>query len=133
MSPTVVVDASALASVVAAPAPKRALVDRLSTISGVAPEVMDAEVLDALRKMTLRGRLNAAEGMAAVQRAQEAPIVRMSHRPLLRRAFELRRTVSGYDALYVALAEQFDVPLVTCDKRLAGTSGHGAEIELYLP
>jgi len=133
VSHTLVVDASALASVVAAPAPKRELVRRLSTIDGVAPELMDAEVLDAIRKFVLRGALNAAEGEAAVRRAREAPIARVPHRPLLARVWELRSTVAVYDAFYVALAEQLDVPLVTCDKKLAGASGHNVQIELYPP
>ncbi|MET9634505.1 hypothetical protein ABZX92_44330 [Lentzea sp. NPDC006480] len=29
------------------------------------------------------------------------------------------------------LAEQLDVPLVTCDARLAGASGHSADVEVY--
>ena len=35
------------------------------------------------------------------------------------RAWELRTNLSAYDALYVALAEQLDAPLVTADARLA--------------
>lgn len=37
----------------------------------------------------------------------------------------------GADALYVALAEQLEAPLITCDKRLANSNGHKARIELY--
>jgi predicted nucleic acid-binding protein len=36
-----------------------------------------------------------------------------------------------YDAVYVALAEALDAPLVTTDGRLARVSGYRARVELY--
>ncbi|MHB8246969.1 MAG: type II toxin-antitoxin system VapC family toxin [Acidimicrobiales bacterium] len=48
---------------------------------------------------------------------------------LRRRAFQLRVSVSSYDAAYTALAEALDCPLVTRDKRLSRSTGHGARIE----
>jgi len=50
---------------------------------------------------------------------------------LIERIWELRHTITAYDASYVALAELLDVPLVTCDAKLATSNGHKAEIELY--
>ncbi len=35
----------------------------------------------------------------------------------------LRQTISAYDAMYVALAEQLDCELVTADARLSGAPG----------
>jgi predicted nucleic acid-binding protein len=46
-------------------------------------------------------------------------------------AWRMRHSVGGADALYVALAERLDIPLITCDKRLANSNGHKARIELY--
>lgn len=51
--------------------------------------------------------------------------------PLIQRVWELRHSITAYDASYVALAEQLDIPLITCDAKLAGSNGHKAEIELY--
>lgn len=45
------------------------------------------------------------------------------------RAFELRHNLSGYDAMYVALAESLNAPLLTCDGRIARASGVRCAIE----
>jgi len=55
----------------------------------------------------------------------------MPHRPLLSRIWELRDSVSAYDACYVALAERLGVPLLTCDARLGRSHGHHAEVVVY--
>ncbi len=47
------------------------------------------------------------------------------------RAWQLRHAITAYDALYVALDERLDIPLVTCDAKLARSNGHTAKIELY--
>ena len=38
-----------------------------------------------------------------------------------------------YDAAFVALSAALDLPLVTCDARLAGAPGLDARIELFAP
>ncbi len=43
--------------------------------------------------------------------------------PFLSRIWELRDTLSTYDAWYVALAEELDTDLVTTDERLASAPG----------
>jgi predicted nucleic acid-binding protein len=42
----------------------------------------------------------------------------------------LRNNLTAYDAAYVALAAALGAPLLTCDKRLAASPGHHAEIIL---
>ena len=49
---------------------------------------------------------------------------------MLVRLWELRESITAYDATYVALAEALDSPLITCDSKLARSHGHGATIEL---
>ena len=44
--------------------------------------------------------------------------------------WELRANVTAYDAVYLALAEVLDAPLLTFDQRLAAAPGHGALVEL---
>jgi predicted nucleic acid-binding protein len=48
---------------------------------------------------------------------------------LLARAWELRDTVRGWDAMYVALAEALDAVLVTTDRRLAAAIGPECRIQ----
>jgi predicted nucleic acid-binding protein len=57
------------------------------------------------------------------------PGERFGHLLLLRRAWHLRDTVRGWDAMYVALAEAFDGVLITTDRRLAAASGSTCRIE----
>lgn len=109
----------------------RGLVKRLVLSSGCAPEVIDAEALSVLRKFVARKEITDDRATVAMQRVVDAPIVRFSHKPLMADAWRMRHSVGGADALYVALAEYLDVPLITCDKRLANSNGHKARIEWY--
>jgi len=56
--------------------------------------------------------------------------LRHPHLDLLTRAWKLRGNVTAYDAMYIALAEALDAPLVTCDTPLARAPGHRALIEV---
>jgi predicted nucleic acid-binding protein len=127
----VVVDNSALIEIVAGAPKDPQLLRRLATTTGCAPEVIDAEALNTLRRMMLRGDLTDEQATVALHRVADAPIRRISLRPLLTTAWRMRHAIAGSDALYVALAERLDAPLITCDARLAGSNGHKAKIELY--
>lgn len=94
----------------------------------VAPELVDIEVVSALRQMVLAGTLSAAVGQASVETLGIVPLTRRTHRPLLPRIWELRDNLMAYDATYVALAEALGCPLVTADSRLAGAAGVRCEI-----
>ena len=54
----------------------------------------------------------------------------MPHGQLLDRCWQLRTTLTAYDAAYVALAEAIDAVLLTADSKLAGSHGPRCEIEL---
>jgi predicted nucleic acid-binding protein len=57
-------------------------------------------------------------------------ILRHPHLDLLGRAWELRENVAAYDAMYLALAEALDAPLVTCDGPLGAAPGHATRVEV---
>ncbi len=128
----IVVDTSAaLASLVGRPL-DRELVARLVEDGDLhAPHLIDVEVIHALRRLVAARHIT--EDRAADVRTDFADlsIIRYPHQPLADRMWELRHNLSAYDAAFVALSEALDVPLVTCDARLAGASGHTARIELF--
>lgn len=95
-----------------------------------APLVVDVEVIGAIRAQHLRGRLDRTAAGQAVADLRDWPGERYGHRWLLDRAWELRGSVRGWDALYVALAEAFDATLLTPDERLARAHGPNCWIEV---
>ena len=115
-----VIDASVLvdALLVAGPARVRLASDNLQ-----APELIDAELLSVLRRLVLADKLQEAHALQALAAANRLGLRRHPSRSLWPRAWELRANLSAYDALYVALAEQLDAPLLTADARLARAPG----------
>ncbi len=117
----IVVDASALVRYLARVGDDaRWVVGRLRSVPDFhAPELVDAETLQGLRRLVLTRTVSADSASTAVLGLLDAPIIRYPHRPFVERAWELRGQLTAYDALYVALAEALDATLVTTDRRLA--------------
>lgn len=95
------------------------------------PELFELEVLSALRGMERGKRVGAARLATALARLNRMRAVRWPHEELRPRIWDLRHRLSIYDACYVALARQLDLPLVTADGRLAAGAGRGVAVELY--
>jgi predicted nucleic acid-binding protein len=95
-----------------------------------APQLIDIEVVQVLRRLTAHAGLSPSRALEAVELFAVFPITRYAHTPLLRRIWQLRENFTAYDAAYVALAEGLGATLVTRDKRLARTSGVRAKVEL---
>lgn len=126
-----VVDASCLAEVVIGGVDAESIGERLrADADHAAPHVVDVEVFGVVRREHLSGRLDRTEAIQAVQDLEDWPGERFGHRMLLARAWELRATVRGWDAMYVALAEALDAVLVTTDSRLAAAPGPTCRIEV---
>jgi predicted nucleic acid-binding protein len=126
-----VIDASAIIELFTGKNPGKELRKRVILGDLVAPQLFDLEAAQVLRKLVLRGNLAEIDAHDTLRDIKDSPISRCDHRPLLERVWELRKAITAYDAAYVALAEQFGVPLITCDSRLAGANGHKATIEKY--
>jgi predicted nucleic acid-binding protein len=94
------------------------------------PQLFEYEVLSALRWEALRKELSPERERAALRHLLRFRRRRHPPQPLLERIWELRRSITVYDASYIALAEALDAPVVTADARLARSHGHGAAIEL---
>ncbi|MGI8696378.1 MAG: type II toxin-antitoxin system VapC family toxin [Mycobacteriales bacterium] len=125
-----VVDASCLCEVLIGSPGSEAIRHRLAADADhAAPHVVDVEVFGVVRREHLRGRLDRTEAAQAVEDLRAWPGERFGHRLLLSRAWQLRDTLRGWDAMYVALAEAMDAVLVTTDRRLAGATGPACRIE----
>lgn len=95
-----------------------------------APELVDLEVLSVWRRQVAAGEMTARRAALAVSDLAALPLRRMSHRLVLQRCWELRHTVTVYDAAYVALAEALAIPLLTADARLSRAAGLRCAIKL---
>lgn len=126
----IVVDASAILELLL-----RRPIDRLADrvlASGETlhvPHLLDVEVAHALRRYATTREISVARGLEALEDLADLPLLRYPHTELLERMWDLRGSISAYDAAYVALAEALDAPLITTDGKLARSHGHHAHIE----
>ena len=128
----IVIDASCLVEVlVGGPDAERVRQRLAGDRDHAAPHVIDVEVFGVIRRAHLRGRLDATAAAQAVEDLRQWPGERFGHRPLLARAWQLRDTVRGWDAMYVALAEALDAVLLTTDRRLAAATGPACRIQTF--
>jgi predicted nucleic acid-binding protein len=129
-----VIDASVLAAFYAADDPRRHQVTQRLTAGHAlfAPAHLDAEIVSALRGMARRSPMLQRTAPDALRHLVGFPIRRMPLAPLLERMWQLRDTVTPYDAAYVALAERLDGPLITCDGKLATASGTQCTFDLII-
>lgn len=126
-----VVDASLVALALANDQEKGSAVrERLHDERVSAPELIDVEVLSVVRRGVRRGELTPERAQVAVDRLMVLPLLRVPHRPLLPRCWELRGNLSSYDATYVALAERLGVTLLTADGSLTRAPGIRCDTEL---
>jgi predicted nucleic acid-binding protein len=93
-----------------------------------APALLDYEAISALRRLTLAGEISDVGAQSALANLADLRIDRYEIEPLIDRIWSLRRSLTVYDASYVALAEQLDLPLHTTDSKLAKSRGHRARI-----
>lgn len=93
-----------------------------------APHLLDAEIGQVLRRHVLRGELHPRRAEQAVGFLADLHIVRYGHLTLLPRALQLRRNLTVYDALYVALAEILEAPLLTRDAGMASSARQLVEV-----
>lgn len=96
-----------------------------------APHLLDVEVAQVLRRYVRDKTIAAQRGQEALEDLGDIPLSRYPHDFLISRIWELRGTLTAYDAAYVALAEVLDAPLLTCDGKIATASGHQADVEVF--
>lgn len=128
----IVLDASAVVELLLGSAAGRAVGERIRDpqISLHAPQLVDLEVAQVLRRAALSGNLEDRRAQQALDHLQQLELERYPHPPLMPRIWSLRNNLTAYDAAYVALAEALEAPLLTLDRHLARSSGHTASIEV---
>lgn len=95
-----------------------------------APYLLDVEVTAALRRRVRLGQTGVERAESVLSDLIDLAALRWEHEPLLPRAWELRENLTPYDAVYVALAEALDAPLVTSDARLSRAPGLQCPVEV---
>jgi predicted nucleic acid-binding protein len=115
----VVIDSSALVELVIRSERASAVAQAVGATDMVAPDVVNSEVLAALRRLERTGELTTQRAVQALDDLIHAPVRRFSTLPLLAEAWTLRANVTAADALYVVLARVLQCPLVTADRKLS--------------
>lgn len=125
---TVVVDASALASVLIATDEASQWAE--AVLSGehlLAPHHVLAETANVIRRAALSSEITEESATRAHDDLLDLPLALCAYEPYARRIWELRQSVTVYDAWYVAIAEEYSVALVTLDRRLGRAAGPRCE------
>ena len=119
----IVVDASAVIELLRrGPAAER--IAALLDDDVIAPELLIAETM----RFFARKERDGADVEPARRAFTQMDVHYTPTWPHLERMWELRETVSAYDASYVVLAEAHECPLVTADARLGRAPGVRAAI-----
>jgi predicted nucleic acid-binding protein len=128
----IVLDASAVVELLLGTKKGRSVAARIvDPALGIhAPHLVDVEVAQVFRRYVREGELDAATAASALGDLRSLDLERHAHEPLLDRVWALRENLTAYDAVYVALAEALDAPLLTCDGRLARAPGMARRVEI---
>lgn len=89
----------------------------------IAPHLLPVEVTQVVRRLVIGKVISADVAAIALADLADLAIPLFDFAPCADRVWELRETVSAYDAWYVALAELVDTSLATLDRRLARANG----------
>lgn len=128
MSQVLVVDASVVVDLIGRfrPQPIEALLWAKDSVLA-APELLDVEVLQALRRLDQDGAIPPSRTQV-VDLLQALRIRRYRHHSLREDIWSLRNNVTAYDAAYVVLARLLGATLVTRDERLARAPGLDVQV-----
>jgi len=121
---TIVVDASVLVAITCDAGPTGRWAERmLANESLLAPHLAPVEATNILRRLELAGKLERLESASAASDLLAMDLQLLPFAPFSERVWQMRANLTSYDALYVAIAEEFDLPLATLDRKLAAAPG----------
>ena len=128
----IVLDASAVLELILRSPRGERVKDRIAPAAETlhAPDLLDLEVAQLLRRYEEMGNLTASSARAALDDLADLDAERYPHDLFLPRIWELRKNATAYNASYLALAEALEAPLLTADRRMASMPGHHARVEV---
>jgi predicted nucleic acid-binding protein len=102
-----------------------AVLDRLSDQEAHAPGLWELEVANVVLSAERRGRISEIASAQIMERLRDLPIRINPDNPRLHHLLEVARRygLTSYDAAYLTLALQLDLPLATLDRDLAAAAG----------
>lgn len=128
---TVVVDASAMVAALVDSGPDGGWAESVVCAQTLAaPQLILVEVTSILRRLERHGQISRIEANGARRDLLRRDIELLPFAPFADRVWELRHSVSSHDAWYVAVAEAFDSPLATLDRRLSRAVGIDCRFEM---
>ena len=112
---------------------QRHVLDRLAHEEAHAPGLWELEVANVVLLAERRGRLSEAASARIIERLRDLPIRLSPNSPRLHHVLEVGRRygLTSYDAAYLTLAQQLNLPLATLDRDLAAAAGL-ADVELVI-
>lgn len=94
----------------------------------VAPELVLVETSNVLRRLQRSHEISEIEATLAHASMLRLELELFPFTPFAERVWELRQNLTSYDAWYVAMAESFDCPFATLDRKLSRASGPKCEM-----
>ena len=125
---SVVVDSSVVVAALLDTGPNGAWAEKVIEDRALyAPELVRVEVTNILRRLERAKEITTAEANAGYEDLMQLEVELFSFDSFSDRIWQLRHTVTSYDAWYVAVAESLGFPLATLDKRLVKSDGPKCE------
>jgi predicted nucleic acid-binding protein len=130
---TAVVDSSVLVAALIDVGPHGAWAEKILMAGSLhAPELALVEATNILRRLERARKITTPEANAAQDDLMQLHLELFPFDPFADRVWELRHTVTSYDAWYVAVAEALMLPLATLDERLSRSKGPACDFLIPL-
>ncbi len=124
----IVVDASVVVAAQVSNGPDGIWAERiLAQDDLLAPHLMPAEAANIIRRLELRREISSDVASLSHEDLLTLAVHLIPYEVFAARAWELRSNVTAYDAWYVAIAEAYQAPLATFDRRLSRAPGPRCE------
>ena len=94
----------------------------------IGPELVMVEASNILRRLERAGELSRRAASGGHSDLLQLDVALFPFAPYAQRVWALRHNLTSYDAWYVALAETFDCPFVTLDRKISSANGPACEI-----